>query len=54
MLLWAVIFLTWTPVYSLRLITGIVLVPLGLWLVARYILLRRRAESTEPATEPKP
>lgn len=46
MLIWAAIFLTWTPVDSLRLITGIVLVPLGLWLVTRYIVLRRRAERT--------
>lgn len=54
MLIWAAVFLTWTPVDSLRLITGVVLVPLGIWLVARYIVLRRRAERTSPATQPKP
>jgi hypothetical protein len=54
MLIWAAIFLTWTPVDSLRLITGIVLVPLGIWLVARYIVLRRRTDRPSPATEPKP
>jgi hypothetical protein len=46
MLMWAAVFLTWTPVDSLRLITGMVLVPLGIWLVTRYIVLRRRAERT--------
>lgn len=54
MLIWAAIFLTWMPVDPLRLITGIVLVPLGIWLVARYIVLRRRSGRQSPATEPKP
>jgi hypothetical protein len=31
-----------------------VLVPLGIWLVTRYIVLRHRAERTSPSTGPKP
>ncbi|SDT59215.1 hypothetical protein SAMN04489743_3798 [Pseudarthrobacter equi] len=54
MLIWAAIFLTWMPVDALRLVTGIVLVPLGLWFAARYIVLRRRSDRPSPAARAKP
>lgn len=39
-LLWAAIFLTWTPVDSVRLVTGIIFVPIGLTLILLYFATR--------------
>jgi len=43
MLVWATLFLTWTPLDEVRLISGIVLVPVGVLLIARYVAARRQA-----------
>jgi uncharacterized membrane protein YfcA len=43
-LLWAAIFLTWTPVDTLRLVTGIIFVPIGLALILRSFIGQRPAE----------
>jgi hypothetical protein len=40
-LLWAAIFLTWAPVDSLRLVSGIIFVPIGLALILKYFTGRR-------------
>ncbi|ABK02036.1 hypothetical protein Arth_0637 [Arthrobacter sp. FB24] len=40
-LLWAAIFLTWAPVGTLRLVTGIIFVPIGLALILKYFIYRR-------------
>lgn len=52
MLIWAAIFLTWMPVDPLRLVTGIVLVPIGVWLIAVYITARRRPRRATTAVPP--
>ena len=39
-LLWAAIFLTWTPVNSVRLVNGIIFVPIGLTLTILYFVAR--------------
>ncbi|WP_432397607.1 hypothetical protein ACRQ5B_05105 [Pseudarthrobacter sp. L19] len=43
-LLWAAIFLTWTPVESVRLVSGIISVPIGLTLILRYFTARPSTE----------
>ena len=43
-LLWAAIFLTWAPVDTFRLITGIIFVPIGLLLILNYFIGRRPAK----------
>lgn len=47
-LVWATVFLTWTPVDTLRLVTGIIFLPIGLALILKYFIGRRPAKS-EPA-----
>ncbi|MET4136730.1 hypothetical protein [Pseudarthrobacter sp. PvP090] len=44
-LVWAAIFLTWAPVDTLRLVTGIIFVPIGLALIIKYFTGRRPAKS---------
>lgn len=48
-LVWATVFLTWTPVDALRLVTGIIFVPIGLALILKG-LFGRRAASRERAS----
>lgn len=43
-LLWAAIFLTWSPVDTLRLVTGIMFVPIGLALILKYFIGSRPAK----------
>ena len=43
-LLWAAIFLTWAPGDTLRLVTGIIFVPIGLALILKYFIGRRPAK----------
>ncbi len=43
-LVWAAIFLAWAPVDTLRLVTGIIFVPIGLALVVQYFVGRRAAK----------
>ena len=43
-LLWAAIFPTWEPVDTLRLITGIIFVPIGLALILKHFIGRRPAK----------
>ena len=37
-LVWAAIFLTWTPAETLLLVTGIIFVPIGLVLILTYFI----------------
>jgi hypothetical protein len=43
-LVWAAVFLTWTPVETLRLVTGIIFVPTGLALILKYYIGRRPSD----------
>ncbi|KQQ81448.1 hypothetical protein [Arthrobacter sp. Leaf137] len=43
-LLWGTIFLTWAPVETLRLVTGIIFVPIGLALILKHFIGRRPAK----------
>lgn len=43
-LVWAAIFLTWAPVDTLRLVTGIIFVPIGLALILKDFIGRRAAK----------
>lgn len=43
-LIWAAIFLTWTPVDNVRLVSGIIFVPVGLTLILRYFTARPSTE----------
>lgn len=43
-LVWAAIFLMWAPVDTLRLVTGIIFVPIGLALILKYFIGRRPAK----------
>ncbi|MGO4229999.1 hypothetical protein AB4Y72_14130 [Arthrobacter sp. YAF34] len=43
-LLWAAIFLTWAPVDTLRMVTGIIFVPIGLALILKHFIGRRPAK----------
>lgn len=53
MLIWAIIFLTWMPVDTVRLVTGIVFVPVGVWLITRFIMARRRPGKSTAAVPPR-
>ncbi|MCB5282030.1 hypothetical protein QK292_05410 [Arthrobacter sp. AL08] len=43
-LLWAAILLTWAPVDTLRLVTGIIFVPIGLALILKHFIGSRPAK----------
>ena len=43
-LLWAAIFLTWVPADTLRLVTGVIFVPIGLALILKHFIGRRTAK----------
>ncbi|MET3945525.1 hypothetical protein ABIB49_000200 [Arthrobacter sp. UYCu512] len=45
-LVWAAIFLAWTPVETLRLVTGIIFVPIGVAVIAKYFIGRRPRTSS--------
>jgi membrane protein implicated in regulation of membrane protease activity len=55
-LLWAAIFLTWAPMDTLRLVSGIIFVPIGLALILKYLVVvalifrRHDAKSRAPQT----
>lgn len=44
LLIWAAIFLAWAPVDILRLVTGIIFVPIGLSLMLKYFIGHRAAK----------
>ncbi|WP_284978669.1 hypothetical protein [Arthrobacter sp. fls2-241-R2A-200] len=52
LLIWAAILLSWMPVDSLRLITGIMFVPVGVLLIARYVMARRKSGRATMAAPP--
>lgn len=45
-LIWAVIFFTWAPMESIRVITGIACVFLGGGFVTEYVIKRHRSKRT--------